>query len=41
MENNKNKDNTLINEEENIFFKICEIQKLVKKESSLKDICKK
>ena len=41
MENTLNKDNVLINEDKNIFDKICEIQKLVKKESSLKEICKK
>lgn len=41
MESNINKDNILNNEDINIFSKICEIQKLVKKESSLKEICKK
>jgi hypothetical protein len=41
MESNINKDNILNNEDKNIFAKICEIQKLVKKESSLKEICKK
>lgn len=36
-----NKDNALNNQDKNIFDKICEIQKLVKKESSLNEICKK
>jgi len=41
MENTNIKENELINEDKNIFDKICKIQKLVKKESSLKEICKK
>jgi hypothetical protein len=41
METTLSKDNILINENKKIFNKICEIQKLVKKESSLKEICKK
>ena len=34
-------DNTIINNKENTFDKLCKLQKLIKKESALKELCKK
>ena len=33
--------NIIINNKENSFDKLCKLQKLIKKESALKDLCKK
>ena len=34
-------DNELINDTEKSFNRLCQIQKLIKRESSLKELCKK
>ena len=34
-------DNKLINDKEKSFNRLCELQKLIKRESSLKELCKK
>ena len=35
------KKNSIINNEEKTFGKLCKLQKLIRKESSLKELCKK
>ena len=39
--NNIKNNNIIINNKENSFDKLCKLQKLIKKESALKDLCKK
>ena len=37
----KENDNKIINDKEKSFNRLCQLQKLIKRESSLKELCKK
>ena len=41
METKNIKDSLIINNKEKTFEKLCKLQKLIRKESALKELCKK
>lgn len=41
METKTDQDNLIINNKESTFEKLCKLQKLIRKESALKELCKK
>ena len=41
METKTDQDSLIINNKESTFEKLCKLQKLIRKESALKELCKK
>ena len=41
LNNDEINDNIIINDKENSFNRLCQLQKLIKRESALKELCKK